>query len=106
VTLRCLVTTAIERPVGRPPQEVRRALARTARTGMTERPGQMRPTTTAKARLDHGKSGGFRPGEAECLAVLAVNRAAAIEFRCSTPRQDGKSRPEFGIRGMSVKAGS
>jgi hypothetical protein len=39
-----------------------------------------------KCALISRQSGEFRPCEAKRLVILAVNRSAAIEFRCGAPR--------------------
>jgi len=48
--------------------------------------GEMRRPATAEVRLDLKASGEFRPCEAKRLVIVAVNRSAAIEFRCGAPR--------------------
>jgi hypothetical protein len=48
--------------------------------------GEMRRPATAEVRLDLKAKRRLRPCEAKRLVILAVNRSAAIEFRCGAPR--------------------
>ncbi len=64
----------------------------TARAGMTGRWGQMRQSTTAELRLDHGKRL-VLDSRTGTPAVWLRTEAVAIEFRCGAPCRDGQSRP-------------
>jgi hypothetical protein len=57
-----------------------------ARAGMTERSVRCGGRRRQKCALISRQSGEFRPCEAKLLVILAVNRSAAIEFRCGAPR--------------------
>ena len=53
---------------------------------MTERSMRCGGQRWQKCALISRQSDEFRPCEAKRLVILAVNRSAAIEFRCSAPR--------------------
>jgi hypothetical protein len=53
---------------------------------MTERSVRCGGRRRQKCALISRQSGEFQPCEAKRLVILAVNRSAAIEFRCGAPR--------------------
>ena len=78
-----------------------RPAARTASAGMTGRSGQMRQTTTAEARLDHGKAAGSgvtRPNVSPfgCPRVgcdrISLRRASMRQTIAPSGRESGECR--------------
>ena len=76
------------RPISAETAQLDNAIAgsRSPRAGMTERSVRCGARRRQKCALISGQSGEFRPCEAKRLVILAVNRSAAIEFRCGAPR--------------------
>jgi len=76
---------------------------------MTERSGQIRQTTTAEVRLDHGKVAGSGPATLSISPLLSISPFGCQRVGCdriplqraSPRRKIAPSRP--GIRGMSAK---
>ena len=76
------------RPISAETAQLDNAIAgsRSPRAGMTERSVRCGGRRRQKSALISRQSGEFRLCEAKRLVILAVNRSAAIEFRCGAPR--------------------